>query len=326
MPRANFPVVVARVRQLTPRIREYLLASVDGKALPTYTAGAHAALHMVSPERGRMVRHYSLIGGEGLQDDAPHTWRIAVQREDRGRGSAFMHAQVQVGTRLEVGPPTNNFPLNRHDSHVLLLAGGIGVTPMHAMARSLMRRHRRFAMFYTGRHAQAMAYHDELADLCGERIAFHYSDSQGTPDLEAVLRAQPDGTRVYVCGPGAMIEGTHATAARLGWSADRVRSESFGAGSRPGDEGFSVHLQRSDRTVQVGADVSILDAFTAEGLHPLADCRRGECGLCPLPVVSATGRIEHRDRFLTEGEKAANEFLCICVSRLCGGGTLVLDA
>lgn len=326
MSRASFPVVVARVRQLTPRVREYLLASADGTALPSYTAGAHAALHMVSPERGLMVRHYSLIGGDGLQDDAPDTWRIAVQREDRARGSAFIHACFDVGTRLEVAPPSNNFPLDRRDGHVLLLAGGIGVTPMHAMARSLVRRHRPFAMFYAGRNAQAMAYHDALAALCGERIVFHYSDSQGAPDLEAVLRAQPEGTRVYVCGPGPMIEATHAAAARMGWDADRVRSETFGAGSRPGDEGFDVTLRRTGRTVHVGADVSILDALTAEGLHPLADCRRGECGLCPLPVVAAGGRIDHRDRFLTDTEKAANESLCICVSRLCGGGTLVLDA
>lgn len=326
MSRANFPVVVARVRQLTPRVREYLLACADGTSLPSYTAGAHVALQMVSPERGLIVRHYSLIGGDGLEDDAPNIWRVAVQREDRARGSAFIHSHFQVGTRLEVSPPLNSFPLDRRDGHVLLLAGGIGVTPMYAMARSLVRRQRPFAMVYAGRNAQAMAYHDELAALCGGRIVFHYSDSQGAPDLEAQLRAQPDGTRVYVCGPGPMIEAAHAAAARLGWAADRVRSETFGTGSRPDDEGFSVVLRRTGRSVHVGADVSILDALTAEQLHPLADCRRGECGLCPMPVVSADGRIDHRDRYLTEGEKAANESLCICVSRLCGGGTLVLDA
>lgn len=325
MPRANFPVVVTRVRQLTPRVREYLLASPDGTALPAYTAGAHATLHMVSPERGQIVRHYSLIGGEGLQDDAPHIWRIAVQREDRARGSAFIHDSFEVGARLEVGPPANNFPLDRRDEGVLLIAGGIGVTPIHSMARSLVRRQRAFSLVYTGRDKPAMAYHDELAALCGERIVFHYSDDQGALDIEALLRQQPAGTRVYVCGPSGMIDATHAAAGRLGWPADRVRSEIFAAATRPGDVAFDVTLRRSGRTVRVGADVSILDALTAEGVPVLWDCRRGECGLCPLPVVCADGPIDHRDRYLTPQERAEGQTLCICVSRLCGG-SLVLDA
>lgn len=325
MVRGNFDVVVAGIRELTPRVREYLLRSADGSALPDYVAGAHVAVHTVSAERGLIVRHYSLVGGSDVADDPRNTYRIAVQREDHARGSAHIHATFQPGTRLRIGPPVNNFPLDRRDRRVLLLAGGIGITPIFSMARSLARRHRPHQIFYAGRNASAMAYHDELARLAGERVRFHYSDSQGHPDLEAVLRRQPEDTVVYVCGPARMIEATQAAAARLGWDAGRVRREMFGAGFAGLAMPFEVRLQRTGRTVHVGPDVSILDALLADGIPVLWDCRRGECGLCPLPVVSADGPIEHHDRYLTAEEKASGETLCICVSRT-RGSELVLDA
>jgi len=325
MARPNFDVQVSGVRQLTDRVREYLLTSVDGSALPSYAAGAHVAVHTVSSQRGLIVRHYSLVGGRGLDDDARHTCRIAVQREDHARGSAHIHATFEVGTRLQIGPPTNNFALDRRDRHVLLIAGGIGITPIFSMARSLQRRGCDYRVFYAGRQAAAMAYHAELHDLAGERVRFHHSDSQGHADIEALLRGQCEGTQVYVCGPASMIEATHAAAARIGWAPERVRSEKFSAAISGDARPFTVQLRRSGRTVQVGSDVSILDALLAEGVPVLWDCRRGECGLCPQNVLAAEGGIEHHDHYLTPEEKASNETLCICVSRA-RGATLVLDA
>jgi ferredoxin-NADP reductase len=325
MAQGNFDVVVVGVRQLTPRVREFLLRSIDGKPLPDYAAGAHVAVHTVSAERGLIVRHYSLVGGSDLEDDPRNTYRIAVQRADHSRGSAHIHATLRVGTRLSIGPPVNNFPLDRRDREVLLLAGGIGITPIFAMARSLARRHRPYRVFYAGRNPEAMAYHAELAALAGEWVRFHHSDVDGHPDLEAVLREQPEGTAAYVCGPARMIEATQAGATRLGWDAGRVRSEMFGAGFSGHATPFEVHLKRSKRIIHVGADVSILDALLAESIPVLWDCRRGECGLCPLPVVSADGAIDHHDRYLSEEERASNESLCICVSRT-RGKQLVLDA
>lgn len=325
MAQGNFDVVVTGIRQLTPRVREFLLRSADGSPLPDYAAGAHVAVHTVSAERGLIVRHYSLVGGSGPDDDPRNTYRIAVQREDHARGSAHIHATFQVDTRLQIGPPVNNFPLARRDPHVLLIAGGIGITPIVSMARSLARRRRPFRVIYAGRNADAMAYHDELARLAGDRARFHYSDSRGHPDLEAWLGEQPEGTTVYICGPSKMIDAAHAAGARLGWEPDRVRSEMFGAGFSGVATPFVVRFARSGRTVQVGADVSILDALLADGIPVLWDCRRGECGLCPLPVVSADGGIDHHDRYLSEEEKASGETLCICVSRT-RGRELVLDA
>lgn len=325
MARGNIDVEVIGVRQLTPRVKEFLLRAADGAPLPEYTAGAHIALHTVSGEHGLIVRHYSLVGGQGMEDDPRNVYRIAVQREDHGRGSAHIHAAFAVGTRLQIGPPANNFPLARNDPHVLLIAGGIGITPIYSMARSLHRRRRSFSVFYAGRDAGQMAYRDELVSLCEGEARIHCSNERGHPDLLALLQEQPAGTVVYICGPARMIEAARHAAAELGWPEEQVRSEMFGAGITGRAAAFDVHLRRSNVTVKVGADTSILDALLAAKVPVLWDCRRGECGLCPLPVVCADGGIEHHDRYLSDEERASGESLCICVSRI-RGDTLVLDA
>lgn len=324
MAQPNFNVVVTGVRQLTERVREFLLTSSDGSPLPAYSAGAHIALHTQSVESGLIVRHYSLVGGTDLQDDTRNTYRIAVQREDHARGSAHIHATFAPGTRLRIGPPVNNFPLDRRDHNVLLMAGGIGITPIFSMARSLTRRRCDYRVFYAGRQACGMAYHDELRQLSGDRAHFHYSDSSGQADLLTLMRNQPKGTRVYVCGPKPLIDAAHAAGRTLGWPAEHVRSEMFTAAVGADAQPMRVHLRRSGKTIDVGRDLSILDALLYEGIPLLWDCRRGECGLCPLPVVHAEGGIAHHDHYLTEAEKAAEQTMCICVSRT-RGQTLVLD-
>ena len=325
MARSNFPVEVTRVRQLTDRVREYLLTSVDGQPLPEYGPGAHIAVHTVSPSRGLIVRHYSLIGGTDSEDDARDTYRIAVQRESDTRGSAHIHATFAPGVRIEVGPPVNDFPLSRRDPHALLLAGGIGVTPIFSMARSLVRRNCAFEMVYAGRNRESMAFHNELERLAGKSVTFHYSDEAGILDLRTLFSRQPEGTAAYVCGPTPMVEATHAAGKAVGWDSSRVRSELFGVGSPTVPHAFDVKLARSGRVVHVSEDASILDALGAAGVPVLWDCRRGECGLCPLTVVSSDGPLEHRDRYLSEEEKAAGDTMCICVSRT-KGNELVLDA
>lgn len=318
-------VEVRGIRQLTPRIREYLLQSADGAALPPYAPGAHVELHTESPLSGPIVRHYSLVGGAGLTDDPANRYRIAVQREDRQRGSAHIHDTFEIGTAFRISRPKNNFLLDRRDRRVLLIAGGIGITPIYSMLRSLVRRRRDFEMVYAGRTPDQLAYAEDVAALAGPAGRLHFSGQPATDhlDLAALLAHQSDDTTVYVCGPGPMIEATHAAAAALGWAPERVRSERFGAGPSADDRPFEVELRRSGRTVQIGRDTSILDALNAQGLDLLSDCRRGECGLCPLPVLD--GAIDHRDRYLSDAEHAAGDTLCICVSRA-AGDRLVLDA
>ncbi|MBP6853317.1 MAG: oxidoreductase, partial [Rhodoferax sp.] len=259
--------------------------------------------------------------------DGQQAYRIAVQRSRRLRGSAFLHDHVVVGTRLAVSHPRNHFSLDRRDTHSLLIAGGIGITPILSMARSLALRKRPFALVYAGRAPQDMAYLSEVRSLAGATVQVHCSTEHGGArlDLHALLAAQPAGTTTYVCGPATLIAATRAAAKALSWEPARVRSESFASVPANDDSGFALVLHKSGRTLQVAADASILETMAAAGLTPLFDCGMGECGVCPLVVLQADGSLEHRDRYLSAEAKAAGDTLCICVSRL-RGTRLVLDA
>jgi vanillate O-demethylase ferredoxin subunit len=320
MAHKHLKVVVSGIRQLTPRIREYQFTSLDGAPMPEYTPGSHLAIHTGSEYTGPLVRHYSLIGGTDTRDDARNTYRVAVQREDRGGGSAFIHANFELGSRLEVAVPANNFPLDRRDSHRLLLAGGIGITPIYSMVRSLARRKQDFSVVYAGRDVDHMAYHDELLRLAGDRARIHVSGpaDSGKLDMDALLCAQPAGTTAYVCGPAAMVEATHAAARAAGWTEDQVRSELFGTGFSGDEVAFDVVLRRSNRVIRVAKDVTILDALVAARADVLWDCRRGECGLCQQTVLATDGALVHRDRYLSDAERAGCDAMCVCVSRTRG--------
>lgn len=325
MKKSLLEVVVKGIRQLTPRVREYLLCSLDASPLPSYAPGSHIELHTVSPESGPIIRHYSLVGGAGLWDDTPDTYRIAVQREDRRRGSAHIHDSFGIGTILHVSVPKNNFPLDRRDTKSLLIAGGIGITPILSMLRSLVRRHRDFELVYAGRAGADLAYCADVQRLAGARGRIHESGSDNHLDLRALLTAQPGGTTVYICGPAAMVDATRREASTLGWVDTRVRSELFNAGPTGDEVPFDVELKASKRRIHVGRDTTILDALAAAGVHALHDCRRGECGLCPMSVLEADGPIQHRDTYLSEEERTSQKTLCICVSRI-KGARLLLDA
>ena len=310
-------------RNLTERIAELLIGAADGSALPPGEAGSHIELRFGGPT-GRFLRHYSLVGPLAPGRAPEPFWRIAVQREDRSRGSASIHATFRKGTRLQVSRPIGTFKLGQQPGHVLLVAGGIGVTPILSMTRSLSLRRRAYSVFYAGRSRAEMAYVDEILAIGGDRVTIHESDRAGNPDLRSLLSSQPEGTIVYVCGPGPMIDALRATATTLGWARDRVRFEVFNAAHRPSDVGLDVEL-RSGRRIHVGAGTTILDALEAAGVDTLSDCRRGECGLCLTGVTPGEAVIDHRDSVLSDGERAEGRQLCICCSRLSNGASLKLD-
>jgi vanillate O-demethylase ferredoxin subunit len=166
-----------------------------------------------------------------------------------------------------------------------------------------------------------------VRQLASERASIRCTGPQGSqrPDLQALLATQPPGTTAYVCGPASMIDSTHQAAAALGWATGRVRSEPFTPPPTGEEVPFELELKKSGLTLQIGQHTSILETMAAAGLHPLFDCRRGECGLCPLPVLHADGPLQHRDSYLSSDEQASGQSLCICVSRV-RGPRLVLNA
>jgi ferredoxin-NADP reductase len=311
-----FDAMVLARRALNERIAEFTIGRADGQPLPMAEAGSHIELRFGGDD-GRFLRHYSVVGPLTLSEASEPFWRIAVQRENRSRGSAFIHEHFRTGAALKISRPINAFRLSRTQPHTLLVAGGIGVTPMVAMARSLRVRQAPFAMLYAGLRRSAMAYANELEHLCGDRFVLHEAERDGVPDLKTLLAAQPEGAVAYICGPGAMIEALREAGAELGWEGARIRFEVFNAAHRPEDEDFVVQT-RSGRIIKVGAGTTILDSLESAGVDTLSDCRRGECGLCITDVVGCDGPIDHRDRYFSEAERAEGQQVAICCSRIKG--------
>lgn len=316
-------VHVAEVDELTPLIRRLVLREAQGAVLPAFEAGAHIRVE-VALDGGRTDwRHYSLVRRPG-DSPSPTCYEIAVRLEEGGRGgSAFMH-RLQAGDALWIEAPRNDFALRPDAARVLLMAGGIGVTPLMSMAAELRSRGTPLRMVYAGRSRAQLVYLQELQGLLGDALRIHADDEAGRLlDVAALLDACGADEQVYVCGPKPLLDAVLARAQALGWPQDRVRFELFGAApAAASDQAFEVLLAQSGARYRVAPDQSILDCLIDQGCDPLYDCKRGECGVCAVPVLE--GEIDHRDYVLTASEKAAGNVIHICVSRA-RGSHLTLD-
>lgn len=315
---------VASIRSLNPVVRELVLRAADGAALPAFTAGAHIRVQ-VQVAGAPDWREYSLIDSANGENSAPTHYRIAVRRDDVGRGgSRYMHEQVKEGDVLQVQTPKNDFPLHDHAGVAVLIAGGIGVTPLVSMATRLRAQGRPVRMHYAVRDTDLLAYQDELTALLGGDLQVHSDQQAGAPlDVAAILSRCAADEQVYVCGPKPMLDAVLARAAELGWPPERVHFELFAPPVvAAGDQAFELELAQSGQCFEVPANRSILDVLIDAGCDPMFDCKRGECGVCAVPVID--GEIDHRDYVLTAGERAAGNVIQVCVSRA-KGRRLVLD-
>ncbi|WP_137894844.1 PDR/VanB family oxidoreductase [Ramlibacter sp. 2FC] len=319
-------VQVAQVQTINPLIRCLTLSARDGSALPGFSAGAHVRVQVALADGASDWRHYSLIdlGGDPAAAGAPAQYRIAVRREDEGRGgSRFMHA-LQAGDSLTIEPPRNDFPLGQHPGRTVLVAGGIGVTPLIGMAAQCRAQGRPVTMVYAGHSRELMAFLPELQGLLGDGLAVHADTEAGAPlDVAALIEGCGASDRLYVCGPKPMLDAVLGQAQARGWPSERVHFELFSAPpAQAGDHAFELVLAQSGKSCTVPADQTILDCLIDQGCDPLFDCKRGECGVCAVPVIE--GEVDHRDYVLSAGEKAAGKLIQICISRA-KGRRLVLD-
>jgi len=303
-------LVVRGRRRLADDVVGLDLADPAGADLPSWAPGAHVDVTV----RPGVVRQYSLCGEPADRS----TWRIAVLREPAGRGgSAHLHDRVGTGDLLTVGHPRNSFPLVPA-ARYLLIAGGIGITPLRPMVAELAERGADWRLLYGGRRRASMAFVEELSRH-GERVVVRPQDSDGLLPLAEVLdglRADGEhhGAAVYCCGPPGLLAAVELACA--GFPAGTLHVERFHpaeAAHQPGDRPFEVLLAASRRTVRVGAGQSVLAALEAAGVAVTSSCRDGTCGTCETDVVEGT--VDHRDTVLTEAERAAGETMMICVSR-----------
>jgi vanillate monooxygenase ferredoxin subunit len=303
---------VRRIDSETADIRTYELVPPPSARLPPFEAGAHLDVQVPGGE----VRQYSLCN----DPQETHRYVIAVLREAQGRGgSRAIHDRLRLDDTLLTSLPHNHFPL-RPSPFSLLIAGGIGITPLLSMARQLVRTGAPFALHYCTRSRERTAFRDELTQppFLG-RVHLHHDggDPSRGLDVRALLAGRPDGAHLYCCGPAPLMRAVKDAASAGGWPGDAVHFESFGGASanvlaeHAKDRTFEVALRRSQCVFSVPPGKSILNVLRANGVQVPSDCEAGSCGTCVTRLLG--GEPDHRDTFLDAGQRQRN--ILVCVSR-----------
>ncbi|PPU77120.1 2Fe-2S iron-sulfur cluster-binding protein [Xanthomonas sp. NCPPB 1638] len=307
---------VVRIADLCEGVREIVFD--PGPAARSFAVGSHLDFRVELQGRAD-VRSYSLVG----EPRADGHYCIAVRQMPESRGGSRYMWTLQPGDAVEMSPPSNNFALDERGEHILLIAGGIGITPIVGMAQRLAARHPAFRLLYVGRSRHAMAYVDELHALLGERLQLHCDDSAGPPDLTGELARLPPNGEVYVCGPLGMLEAVREHWHVAGRPRARLHFETFGNSGRVPAQAFVVKLPGLGLEVPVAENQSMLDALNDAGVELIAECRRGECGLCAVDILDSAADIDHRDVFFSDAQRRENRKLCACVSRAVGGSVSI---
>jgi vanillate O-demethylase ferredoxin subunit len=308
-----------RIDNPTTRIRRIEFVAADDGALPQFTAGAHIDLELGNGE----ARSYSLLNDPG----ETNRYVVAVLRETASKGgSEWLHNTLKEGDIIQSSVPTNNFALVEGGESSILVAGGIGVTPIMSMAARLQALGKDYSLYYCARSRDEAAFAQALEQRHGARI--HLILDGGDPanglDVAALVQKRPAGGHVYVCGPSGLIRAVREAA--RDWPKGTVHYELFKGAEvdvaiRKNDAAFQVKLAKSGRVLDIPADKTILDVLKAEGIRIKTLCRDGVCGTCTVGLLS--GKADHRDDYLTDEDRESQ--IQVCVSRAMPGEVLELD-
>lgn len=317
---SNFLVRVARKQAIALDIVLFELVSTDGKDLPPFSAGSHIDVSVP----GGLTRQYSLCNAANER----HRYEIAVLKIHDGRGgSRAMHDLVQEGHEIMISAPKNHFPLARESHGSLLLAGGIGITPLLSMAEQLSAIDLPFELHYCTRSAERTAFRDRImSSRFAHSATLYYSDGviEQRINFKNLLDSPRKGFHVYTCGPRGFIDAALATARQQGWSENQLHYEHFKGApiALSTDESFDVKLANSGRVIRVESQQSVVSALAACGIQIPTSCEQGVCGTCLTRILE--GEPDHRDSFLMPDEHAANDHFLPCCSRS-KSARLVLD-
>lgn len=299
---------------LTDQISSFTFIAVDG-AFEDCDAGAHVDVHL--PDG--LVRSYSLIAWDEIG-----AWiRIAVKKEDDGRGGSLAVHDLRIGQELHITGPRNNFPLVTEREPIVLIAGGIGITPIYAMARALKAEDRDFWVHYYVRDPRLAAFDAPLRALdLADRYRLHCDTADGLPDFGRLLKEYPADAHVYVCGPEPMLEAVLTASDDVGGTVFFERFAAATPVSIHAEKPFQVVVNSTGHRLDVAADETILDVLRAAGHDIDSVCTEGVCGTCIVDVVE--GEIDHRDSVLTEEDREMGDCMCVCISRA-RNSSIVLD-
>lgn len=304
-------VTVARRVTEADGIESFVLLPAPGSSLLPFTAGAHVDVHLGSG----LVRQYSLSNDPVER----HRYVIAVLKEQNGRGgSVEVHETLAEGKALRISAPRNNFPLDMSAARYVLVAGGIGITPILSMAHALNRAGKDFELHYCARSEGRAAFADALRHMpFSQSVKLHFDDAAPETRFHPArdVGAPADGKQLYVCGPSGFMDFVVESAGELGWEKSRLHLERFQAPTNLVVEGaaFTVLAAKSGVSVEVGEGQSIADALLDAGVEVPLSCEQGICGTCLIPVLE--GLPDHRDAFQTDAEKATNANITVCCSR-----------
>lgn len=322
---ADLELKVTEICDLIPEIKSFEFVSADGKDLPAFTAGSHIDVHTGND----LWRSYSLANNPTER----HQYVTGILYEPQGGGgSKWMHDELSVGDIIKARGPLNKFPLDESAKSHLLIAGGIGITPLMAMGYRLRDSSAEFHLHYCTKSPEQTAFIDEVKKVFGDKLSFHHDggDPSKGIKLTEVLQKQPDGGHVYICGPGGLLNAARNAASH--WSSGTVHFEVFSS-TKSGDkkpiddeqvnEEFEVEISSSGQVLTIPSDKSILEVLLDNDLECIYVCEEGWCGTCEVGLIS--GKADHRDEVLSDDEKEANTKIQVCISRAIPGERLVLD-
>ncbi len=301
-------------RELQGDVVLLTLAHAGGSELPPFRAGAHIDLHLTDD----LVRPYSLCGDPKDR----HHYQLGILKDAKSQGGSLAAHTLREGDVIDVSEPRNLFTLDENAAHSLLIGGGIGITPMLAMAAELHAAGRAFTLHYCARSRSQAAFMPQLENArFTEQVRLHFSDERRL-NLDAVLSDVPPNTHVYVCGPTRLMDAVNERATHHGYLPEQFHQECFSAEVQTGGAAFEVFAATSGITVTVLEDQTIVDALAQAGLKVTVSCKQGICGSCLTDVLE--GEPDHRDSYLTDEEKADGDQMLLCCSRAkCG--RLVID-
>ncbi len=332
----KFSLKITGIRQLTKDIRAYQLSNSTGEPLPAITAGAHLQVpvtindslstHLKNKQGNQKTvwRSYSILNAQSDHNSPNAYYEIAVKRIDEGKGGSIaLHQQYQLGLSLQCKPPQNFFALNESEkeAHTVLIAAGIGITPIIPMALTLLEKAQPFELHFAARSKSEMIYVDELSELLGNRLHLYPSNTGKKLSIDSLLstqisrptNSQMPPTQYYFCGPNEMLNDFVKGAKAAAIADEQIHYEQFAASPNSSAQAVQLTLTKSNKTIAVASDQSLLDALLDEGVEVPHSCKSGRCKSCVVQV-SSDAEIAHLDSCLSETERASGK-MCLCVSR-----------
>jgi dimethylamine monooxygenase subunit B len=301
-------IEVIDIKQLTPKIKSFRLVIADKQKLASFSPGSHITIEIPLGEKIKR-NSYSLCSSPYETD----FYEIAVLLPDNSRGgSQYLHG-ITSGTKLKISFPKNSFALTSRGRKYILIAGGIGITPLFSMLPTLSRYQLPFELHYAAKSIEDCAFYQFLQQKYGSQVKFYFSDRLDRLLPKQILQEQPLGTHLYLCAPPSLMADCRSAALALGYPNSAIHQELFGAVKTEKKHPFTAVLARSDKRIEVPQNKTLLEVLETAGIAPNYSCRAGGCGACEVKVLA--GKIEHLDSYYSPEEKAEQNRILACISR-----------